>query len=294
MNNRKQQVLLIAKRLFVEKGFSATSVQDILDEAKISKGTFYNYFSTKNECLLAILEQGRNATMIRRQELIIGQDLSNKSILASQISTRLEVNREHNLIPIFEAVFFSIDPDLKLFVKNYHLEELSWLTNRIIDIYGEDAVPYAPDCAVLMLGMMQHMIHVSTVRANEEIHPIKLVTYVLRRIDSMMIDMIKNKDNLLTSAVFSNLDKELDRNTNLEGLLSRLTKFQVELSPEQIDLKQYTQFLIDEFNSLSPRTGLIESVVRSFRESLMNSSHDQEAQDLAACVWIYLETLKNK
>ena len=59
MNDRKQQVLLTAQQLFVEKGFSATSVQDILDEAKISKGTFYNYFSSKNECLIAILDNGR-------------------------------------------------------------------------------------------------------------------------------------------------------------------------------------------------------------------------------------------
>ena len=54
MNNKKHQVLLTAQRLFIEKGFAATSVQDIINESKISKGTFYNYFSSKNECIIAI------------------------------------------------------------------------------------------------------------------------------------------------------------------------------------------------------------------------------------------------
>ena len=33
MNDRKRQVLLTAQRLFIEKGFTTTSVQDILDES---------------------------------------------------------------------------------------------------------------------------------------------------------------------------------------------------------------------------------------------------------------------
>ncbi len=52
MNNRKQQVVKNAHHLFfVEKGFQAISIQDIIDYSGISKGTFYNYFSSKNELL---------------------------------------------------------------------------------------------------------------------------------------------------------------------------------------------------------------------------------------------------
>ena len=65
MNDRKQHVVNKAHQLFIDKGFQATSIQDILDYSGISKGTFYNYFSSKNELLIAIfktifkkLEQG--------------------------------------------------------------------------------------------------------------------------------------------------------------------------------------------------------------------------------------------
>jgi len=81
MNDRKRQVIAVAKELFIKNGVITTSVQDIIDEAQISKGTFYNYFSSKNACLIAILEQGNNETFLRRQEILNGQDVSDKNFL---------------------------------------------------------------------------------------------------------------------------------------------------------------------------------------------------------------------
>ena len=83
-----------------------------------------------------------------------------RTILAEQILVRMHVNREQNLLPIFEAVFHSGDNDLRNFVKNMLLAEFSWLTRRLVDVYGKDAEPYAADCAVMLFGMMQQILHV--------------------------------------------------------------------------------------------------------------------------------------
>ncbi|MEI5906931.1 TetR/AcrR family transcriptional regulator [Bacillus spongiae] len=40
--------------LFDEKGFSETSIQDIVDALGVTKGTFYYYFSSKEELLMDI------------------------------------------------------------------------------------------------------------------------------------------------------------------------------------------------------------------------------------------------
>ncbi|WP_052137929.1 TetR/AcrR family transcriptional regulator [Heyndrickxia ginsengihumi] len=47
MNDRKQHVMNIARQLFVNNGFQTTSIQEIIEQSGISKGTFYNYFSSK-------------------------------------------------------------------------------------------------------------------------------------------------------------------------------------------------------------------------------------------------------
>src|SRR5699024_6262865 len=119
MNDRKRQVIAVAKELFIENGVITTSVQDIITAAKISKGTFYNYFPSKSACLIAIIEQGNDETSLRRREILSGQDPSDKKILARQISIHLLVHREHNLIPIFQAIHYSDDQDLKTAVKRY-------------------------------------------------------------------------------------------------------------------------------------------------------------------------------
>ena len=45
---RKEAIMKTAEKLFFEKGFGETSIQDILDELRISKGGFYHYFDSKN------------------------------------------------------------------------------------------------------------------------------------------------------------------------------------------------------------------------------------------------------
>lgn len=53
---RKQQIIEIAKSMFIEKGFQSTHIGQVCDELKIARGTVYQYFGNKREILFAILE----------------------------------------------------------------------------------------------------------------------------------------------------------------------------------------------------------------------------------------------
>lgn len=295
MKDRKRQVLLTAQRLFIEKGFISTSVQDILDESNISKGTFYNYFPSKNDCLIAILERGRDETILRRRELLIGEDISNKAILAEQISIRQQVNRDHNLLPIFEAIFHSGDPELSAFAKKHHYAELHWLANRLIDVYGTSARPYASDCAVLLVGMMHHMLQVCSVDTKKEMNPITLVNYAMRRIDSMMPTIIETKDRLLMDELDIATNSKNQIGHTKEQLLKQLSEFytMVELDINA-NKKEFLDFLIKEINSQSPRIYVLETITRSFREAFANTPYDFKSEELALIIWKYLDILKEK
>ncbi|MGF6905835.1 TetR/AcrR family transcriptional regulator [Fusobacterium sp. PH5-44] len=52
---RKNEVLDIAESLFYTKGYSKTTINDILNEAGIAKGTLYYYFKSKEEIMDAII-----------------------------------------------------------------------------------------------------------------------------------------------------------------------------------------------------------------------------------------------
>ena len=53
---RKQELLKIAYRMFIEKGYENTSIDEIIAEAGIAKGTYYYYFESKEATLEAVIE----------------------------------------------------------------------------------------------------------------------------------------------------------------------------------------------------------------------------------------------
>lgn len=54
---RKQEILNIAYRLFTQKGYENTSVDEIISEAHIAKGTYYYYFPSKEATLEAVIDK---------------------------------------------------------------------------------------------------------------------------------------------------------------------------------------------------------------------------------------------
>ncbi len=66
-DERKKEILDTAEKLFSQKGYAQCSVNEILTEIGIAKGTFYHYFKSKEEVLDAIIERG-TAKIISRAE----------------------------------------------------------------------------------------------------------------------------------------------------------------------------------------------------------------------------------
>ncbi|WP_168190158.1 TetR/AcrR family transcriptional regulator [Caloramator sp. E03] len=53
----KSDILRAARHLFEEKGYDDVSIEDITERSDVSKGTFFNYFNSKEGLLKAIAEE---------------------------------------------------------------------------------------------------------------------------------------------------------------------------------------------------------------------------------------------
>lgn len=71
---RKDSIIKAGERLFFERGYEETSIQDILDVLAISKGGFYHYFESKGALLEEICRQRCAHDIERlRMELLTGR-----------------------------------------------------------------------------------------------------------------------------------------------------------------------------------------------------------------------------
>lgn len=59
MHDTRNRLVHNAMRLFAEKGYTSTSVADILAAAGANSGSFYHFFPRKQDLLLAVLEEYR-------------------------------------------------------------------------------------------------------------------------------------------------------------------------------------------------------------------------------------------
>lgn len=53
---RKNQILDAAFSVFVERGYSETTMDDIVKKSKMSKGAIYHYYSSKKELFLSLID----------------------------------------------------------------------------------------------------------------------------------------------------------------------------------------------------------------------------------------------
>jgi AcrR family transcriptional regulator len=56
-NERREQLLLVARKIFAERGFQATTMDDIAKEAGFTKPILYQYFESKIELYREIVNQ---------------------------------------------------------------------------------------------------------------------------------------------------------------------------------------------------------------------------------------------
>ena len=54
-DDRRAQLLVSARTVFASLGYHRASVSDIITEAGVARGTFYNYFESKRACFQAVL-----------------------------------------------------------------------------------------------------------------------------------------------------------------------------------------------------------------------------------------------
>ena len=73
MNKTKRKIFETSMKLFAEKGYDATSIEEITATVGVAKGTLYYHFSSKEEIFNFLVEEGvkllKNSIEIKTDKL---------------------------------------------------------------------------------------------------------------------------------------------------------------------------------------------------------------------------------
>ncbi|MGD2012523.1 MAG: TetR/AcrR family transcriptional regulator [Desulfobacterales bacterium] len=110
---RRQQIIVAAKRVFSEKGYSKSTMEDIAREAELSPGTLYLYFKNKDELYASL-------------SLRILQYLN---IRLEDVKKEKDVEPHKKIAAIKEALFDVYQFDPMILINMFHLQSSETLKN---------------------------------------------------------------------------------------------------------------------------------------------------------------------
>jgi AcrR family transcriptional regulator len=91
----RNRLMEAALAMFAEKGISATTIEDITEQADVGKGTFYRHFSTKEAVLEALVEQSLAHLINRLRRTATPSSGSLNEVLNGLLEAHASFHKEH-------------------------------------------------------------------------------------------------------------------------------------------------------------------------------------------------------
>jgi AcrR family transcriptional regulator len=134
---RRQQIIVAAKRVFSDKGFSRATMEDIAKEAELSPGTLYLYFKNKDELYASLSIRILQYLLIRLEHV------------AKEANTSLGARMES----LKKAMLDVYDFDPLVIINMFHLQSSDTLRNLSPDLLAE-----IEDLSRKALGIMARIL----------------------------------------------------------------------------------------------------------------------------------------
>ena len=160
---KRRQIIEGARRVFLSEGFDAASMGEIAREARVSKGTLYVYFDSKEALFAALIAESKRATAERNLAALDPEDPDVGRVLATFASGLIEkvTEPEHMALvrmviaaaekfPTVASTFYEAGPAHGARCLTAYLEE----QNR----RGRLAVPDPATTAWQFLGLCTHSL----------------------------------------------------------------------------------------------------------------------------------------
>lgn len=163
------KILLCAAELFAEKGFDATTLQEITEKAQLSKGAVYHHFTSKQQIMDCLIQNQINEINGKFIDLVKQTDLCAKDKLNKLANEFCDSHIQHLLI---QAKWVENNPGALLITTKNTLTHISNSVSEIIQQgtrNGEFDCSYPDEVASTLCLMLDIWIDPSILALSDKV-----------------------------------------------------------------------------------------------------------------------------
>lgn len=289
MTDTRSQLLESATSLFLTQGFAKTTIQQLADAAGISKGAFYLHFRSKNQLLLAIMEDIGRQILNGVQQIRDRGDLKPKEKLWHQLRFQFDDVLENQRMMEFyiKDSGIALDQEVLLLGQKMRLEWQHVQEEFLRMVFPDHPARYTADLAVMVNGALNEfytfiLLDEATLDADQ------VADFLLAMVEAMA-------QRLMQDDLEPVLDtSELPGQEDLEAKLEEASRLRVEKALEEIqqaandlseveraEVGEILELLRAELETPEPKRMMLQGLLANLREHKTM----QSARRLLASEW---------
>ncbi|WP_117149240.1 TetR/AcrR family transcriptional regulator [Paraliobacillus zengyii] len=282
MEDRKIDIMQAAMRFFSKKGFQSTSMQEIANEAGMSKGSLYKYFESKEELLIKVFKFNHDNMVGNAKYININDSLNPKEkfkkMLIVEFEGILENKEYYNLLT--KSLLLEKNKQIRPLMQQVRAELTDWHKEVLLQVYGDDVEPIIWDTVITLQGIFKEYMSI-VIQDTQKLSLSDIATYVVDSIDAIIQHQKHSKpllkDEMMTNyKILKNNKKRLSVEEQLSQMLThlRLTIETEEASLEiRKELENTISFFKQELKEKTPRIFLLNSLLANL-ENKTNKTED--------------------
>ncbi|MCE4050195.1 MULTISPECIES: TetR/AcrR family transcriptional regulator [Bacillaceae] len=276
MKEKEKKIIDSALKLFAQKGYSSTSIQEIANDCGISKGAFYIYFKSKDSLLFAILDYYYKE-LVQLFDSIRLEDITAKEKLVEQTAAFFEHALKHKDFIIMQTreQAIPLNDSIKHLIMQMQTDIREFSLAYLLELYGEKTSRFHLDLQIMYEGLLQSflrlLLHDQIDRNAKDVSE-----YLWRRMDSIAAGIMEEKPIFTEANLYKlmhkpKIDFMADATEKSLDILNQIRKL-TESYPNKETIEVTLDVLESEIKTDAPRSPIIQGM-------LSNLEGHEELQD---------------
>ncbi|KEQ26702.1 TetR/AcrR family transcriptional regulator [Paenibacillus tyrfis] len=213
-NEKKRHILLAAMKLFAANGYVQTTMQEIAEACKMSKGSVYQQFSSKEALLLDIFKfffkrLNDGMQLVERERQLGPRERLERKIL---VCLRLWIEYPEFFTMQMRENGGFVNQEIRDYLKRMDTEISMFFIDSLVGIYGDGYTPYAPEGVLLLSSLLSTYMGLQLVEKITLV-PDEVCSHILHIVDAVAERVLREKPRpLLNESNWPRLKEVCARN----------------------------------------------------------------------------------